>query len=425
MKIKDSLQRGQSFVILAVAFIGMLGFAGLAIDGGMLYSDRRNAQNAADAASMAGALALLHGTGPTATASCGGSASNPLVLSAACSRAADNDYVDSDYTSVGSGPTDVLVYHPPIDGPYAGEPLYVQVRIRSQVEGVFAHFVYGGPLENTVTAVARAKPPTVEPFMNGHAVVGLAKSGCAVVWSHGTADVDITGGGIQVNSDHANCAFKASGSNELEVHGDYDINVVGGFEISGSASVSPVPKTGVGQVETPDVTPPTCTTSGTRDSGTGVVTPGNISDFNFNGGTWTLEPGIYCVTGGFTVNAGTQLNGSEVMIYIISGDLTWNGGATINLDAMDDGEYAGMLIYQNPSNTEMATINGDSNSHFFGTMYLPGAEVQINGTGAADGFHSQVIGNTVDMSGTSTLNILYEGGENYKKRDPGQVELTE
>ena len=51
-------ERGQAIVIIAVVFIVLLGFAGLAIDAGMVYSDRRNAQNAADASSLAGAARI-------------------------------------------------------------------------------------------------------------------------------------------------------------------------------------------------------------------------------------------------------------------------------------------------------------------------------------------------------------------------------
>lgn len=395
---------GQSMVILALAFVGMLGFTGVAIDGGMLYTERRHAQNAADAASMAGALAILQNGDPVA---------------AAYARAAANDYNDNGASNW------VTVSNPPTSGPHAGDWNHVQVIIRSRVDSVFAHFVFGGPLESTVEAVGRAKPATVLPLLGGHAIVGLAETGCAVVWSHGNNETDLYGGGIHVNSNHPDCAFKASGSNVLTVHGDYDINVVGGFEIAGTASVSPLPITGTGAVETPVIPPPTCTSSGTRDSSTNTLTPGHIDDFDFHTGSWTLESGIYCVDGSFTVNGGVSLTGSDILIYMMNGDVTWNGGATINLDAMDDGVYAGLLIYQDPSNTNMATINGDSNSHFTGTMLFPGAEVQINGTGAVDGFHSQVIGNTVDMSGTSDFNIIYEAGENYAVRDPAQVELAQ
>lgn len=406
MKIfRKNHSRGQSMVLLALGFIGMLGFTGIAIDGGMLYSERRHAQNAADAASMAGALAILEGGSP---------------VSAAAARAWANDY-DNDGVS-----NWVTVNYPPVSGPYAGNMWHVQVIIRSRVDSVFAHFVFGGALESTVEAVGRAKAPTVEPFASGRAVVGLAESGCAVVWSHGSSTSTINGGGIHVNSNHPDCAFKASGSNVLDVQ-DANIDVVGGWEISGTASVSPPPTGGadVMEVEAPD--PPTCSTNAVKTSvgGVGTITPGYINDFNFSGGTWTLASGVYCVDGGFAVAGGTAILGDGVMIYVMSGDVAWNGGASLNLHAQDDGEWAGLLLYQAVGNTEMATINGNGDSHFTGTMFFPDAEVQINGTGAADGFHSQVVGNQVDMSGTADLNIIYNEGENYTLREPAQVELAQ
>ncbi|MGC9399598.1 MAG: Tad domain-containing protein [Anaerolineae bacterium] len=52
-------ERGQAMVLVVFAIVGMLVMAGLAIDGGRLHSRRRQAQNAADAASLAGARELL------------------------------------------------------------------------------------------------------------------------------------------------------------------------------------------------------------------------------------------------------------------------------------------------------------------------------------------------------------------------------
>lgn len=395
-------QRGQSIVIIAVGMIGLLGMAALAIDGGILFADRRHAQNAADAAALAGAFAILQGNDP---------------VYYGYSRAADNDYDDNHLTNW------VDVYYPPASGPYTGDPDYVQVFIDSKVDTVFAHFVFGGELKNTVNAIAHARPATVAPLLMGNAIVGLAETGCAVVWSHGNNNTTVTGSGIHVNSNHPDCAFKASGSNVLDVDGD--ISVVGGFEISGSASVSPMPISGADVLDEPVVEPPVCPGNATRDDGAETFTPGYTDDFRFNGGTWNLAPGIYCVDGGFNVNASTVITGNDVMIYVMSGDVTWNGGATLQLDAPDGGEFAGMLIYQDPGNTQRATINGNSGSSFTGTMFFPGAEVQINGTGGANGFHSQVIGDTVDMSGTADLDIIYDPDENYTLRRPPQVELTE
>lgn len=399
---REQSQRGQSIVIIAVAMVALLGMAGLAIDGGAVFADRRHAQNAADAAALAGAFAILQGNDP---------------VSFGYARAADNDFDDNHTTNW------VDVYYPPTSGPYTGDADYVQVFIDSKVETFFAHFVFGGELKNTVQAVAHARPATVQPLLFGNAIVGLAETGCAVVWSHGNNNTTVTGSGIHVNSNHPDCAFKASGSNVLDVDGG--ITVVGGFEISGTASVNPMPTSGAEVVVEPVIDPPTCSGNATRDDGAETFTPGYTDDFKFTGGNWTLDSGIYCVDGGFNVNAGTTIVGNDVMIYVMSGDVTWNGSADLNLDAPDDGEYAGMLIYQDPGNTARATINGSSSSTFTGTMYLPGAEVQINGTGAADGFHSQVIGDTVDMSGTADMDIIYNADENYSIRRPPQVELTE
>lgn len=50
--------RGQALIVLAFAFIVLAAFAGLAIDGGRFYAERRQVQNAADSAATAGAMQL-------------------------------------------------------------------------------------------------------------------------------------------------------------------------------------------------------------------------------------------------------------------------------------------------------------------------------------------------------------------------------
>ncbi len=51
-------ERGQAMVIMIFGMIALLVVAGLAIDGGTVYMERRRAQNAADAATLAGTRAL-------------------------------------------------------------------------------------------------------------------------------------------------------------------------------------------------------------------------------------------------------------------------------------------------------------------------------------------------------------------------------
>ena len=58
-KRKHSSERGQVLVIIVFAMFGLIGMTGLAIDGSRAYSDRRQAQNAADTAALASALAYV------------------------------------------------------------------------------------------------------------------------------------------------------------------------------------------------------------------------------------------------------------------------------------------------------------------------------------------------------------------------------
>src|SRR3990172_6590357 len=52
-------EKGQALILIALAAVGLFAFTALAIDGGMVFSDRRHAQNAADTAALAAALAKI------------------------------------------------------------------------------------------------------------------------------------------------------------------------------------------------------------------------------------------------------------------------------------------------------------------------------------------------------------------------------
>ena len=56
MRSINFAEKGQALVVIALAAVALFGFVALAIDGSAQYSDRRNAQNAADTAALAAAL---------------------------------------------------------------------------------------------------------------------------------------------------------------------------------------------------------------------------------------------------------------------------------------------------------------------------------------------------------------------------------
>src|SRR6266508_4592124 len=100
--MKPRLQeRGQALILIALAAVGLFGFSALAIDGSRIFSDRRHAQNAADTAALAAALARVRAVGVNLDAN-----GNPIqsaidaeTVDAGIKRAASNGYEnDADST---------------------------------------------------------------------------------------------------------------------------------------------------------------------------------------------------------------------------------------------------------------------------------------------------------------------------------------
>jgi len=108
-----------------------------------------------------------------------------------------------------------------------------------------------------------------------------------------------------------------------------------------------------------------------------------------------------------------------------SGDVTFDGGATVNLDARDEGDYAGLLIYAPLSNSGTVRMNGNATSTFEGSILAPASTIVMYGTGNTTGFHSQLVGYQVILSGTSDSYIHYEDEKNYDLPKPPQIELTQ
>jgi uncharacterized membrane protein len=165
-KLKE--EKGQAMVLLVLAFIVLLGFTALAIDGGMVYSDRRTSQNAADAASLAGAgeagaqIRLAGAAAIKENWNCAMFTSGSVwtaITQAAISSAANNSFTISALSTT-PGPSDIDYVYVLCNPKTPGPPyLDVQVKIKKQTETSFAHFVYSGPLENQVDAVSRVYPP--------------------------------------------------------------------------------------------------------------------------------------------------------------------------------------------------------------------------------------------------------------------------
>src|SRR2546426_1043704 len=98
---------GQAVVLFAALALGLISMIGLAIDAGLLYSARRAAQDAADAAAIAGAIVMRQEGDPED------------IVAAARDDAARNGYSGSDVT----------IEYPPLTGAHAGNILYIRVTL--------------------------------------------------------------------------------------------------------------------------------------------------------------------------------------------------------------------------------------------------------------------------------------------------------
>jgi Flp pilus assembly protein TadG len=404
MKKRTHTERGQALILIVLGVVALIGLTGLAVDGSLAYTDRRQAQNAADAAALSGALAYIRGQDAQA---------------AALQAATQNGYANDAESTV-------AVHQPPVDGPYAGNVQYIQVVITSKVQARFGTVVGLEEINNTVQAVARAKPVTQDNMVFGNAVVALKEHGRGAMRSHGNNNLEVYGGGLFVNSDD-DCAFDQMGNSTIFAPNG-GLNSVGGVCLRGSIDPASHIDTGVSAVPYPPISlPPTplCTAEATVNGNT--MTPGYYtSNQSFPPrGVDTLNPGIYCVDATFMMNAHDRLVGHDVVIYMVDGNIHWNGLAEIELTAPTTGPFAGLLIYMPMTNDEGIILNGNMNSSLVGTILAPASDIQLNGTMNSSMYHTQVIGLTVDLIGDADIVVTYNDAEQYEAPIPPAVELVQ
>lgn len=407
-------EKGQAIVYLVIGIVVFLGFVALAIDGGMALADRRNIQNAADAASLAGggkaAMEITKAGITTSSWVCGNWPKNNAEV-AAYDRALANgfaityvpysDEVGSDYNyAVATCDSDSL-------GPY----IDVTVEISATTPSNFLQLVFPTALHNEVEAVTRVRPGG--PLAYGEAIVALnpdvtpcnMETGAGF---SGNALVDVYGGGIFSNG----CLVGKGGS---------DVDVITGtisyFEPSYSEGVfnpEPVEATVPIPPSAYYIPLPDCSAAGEDHN----ISASKLESDLQKGDLVTLEEGLWCISGDLTINATDELHGTGVTIFMIDGKFDVDGTADIQLSAPAKSPdpypaIPGLLIYLPPpvDNKRYVTLNGDTNSTFTGTILAPGSEITVNGTSNTDAYHSQFIGWNVKVNGGSLFEIWYDAGE--------------
>jgi len=422
-------ESGQVMIFLALSFVVLMGIAALAIDGGMLYSDRRHAQSAADASSLAGGSGAAYYMrthdvnyngflcGATSVIFTEVSAENAAIAHAALNDyVIDNDISDEHGVTVECAIDDL--------GSYEDKHLDITTKIIRDTVSNFAHLIYEGPLRNQVEAVVRIYPPT--PLAFGKAIIALNSSACSgnskgVIFS-GTSNTTVTGGGVWSNG----CLTGNGTSFVVNVNN-------GGVGYAGSATgtltnINPSPD--YIPSELPDystfVQEPSCAGLPNRTVplvGDATLEPGIYQKIKWTGGALTLNPGLYCVTDsqGMDITGGS-IDGDGVTIFLMSGGITINGNVSpVDIRAPEETPdpspaIPGVLFFLANGNTDTISITGNSTSFFLGTVYAPDGDLYFSGnSGTNPTFNTQLIGNNVEVSGGASIDINFMDEENYEQ----------
>jgi len=445
MKPIKSFEKGQALVVIALAAVALFGFVALAIDGTAKYSDRRNAQNAADTAALAAALekvnALTNGDDNTPaecppTSGLMSDASDVCValMLAGLDRADSNGYDTANST--------VEIYSPPQSGYYANNDDYVQVIITSHVPTTFMRIFGVTQSDNVVSAVAYLKEGG--ELADGAMIIsydpdpgcsGGVGSGGGSVDVSGNSTVNLNGGGIFLNSDEV-CGFAIPNCADLHIYGGGITSAATGDNIDqdGCATTAPEylePEKSVAipdDVYWPDV-PPECSAAATAyptppgQDEVWHITPGAYTDFpqsSINGDivgnkkTIIMDPGVYCVSGNIHWSGNTfdSLGGSSgVTLYIRSGyEFSLSINSPIWLYAPTSGDYQGYLIIQEGTHTNIhdCTINGGAYLDIEGLIFAPYCDITVNGgSDPTAEINAQLIGWDIKINGTTTVNFNY------------------
>jgi hypothetical protein len=416
MMLRSSQQtrrRGVSLVLVVISIVSLMGMMAISLEGGLLLTERRNAQATADAAALAAAADMyyLHfvnfgvDTGGTARAS---------AFTAAAANGYTNDGVN----------TTVTVNIPPLSGEYAGKPSYAEVIVEYYHTRGFSSIFGTDRLPVRARAVAVGKPaaanvgilvldPSVKSAFNANGGGDITVKEVAVVVNSTSTEGSIAGGGSTVTAD--------------------DYYLVGNYTTSGGGTFYGPIHTNSQPMEDPlRYLPPPDPSKLTIQShnktqythGTHVLYPG-VYKGGINASSTAaiyLMPGIYYMDGGgFSFTGGGSLTGEGVMIYNDPGNGNADGvnisaNGQVNLSPMTSGIYKGILLFQDRTSAVSANLTGGSNTNITGTFYFANAQLNVTGSAGYTNFGSQYVSRTLNVQGTGDLYVDWSADKTAQVR---------
>jgi hypothetical protein len=436
-------ESGQTTILSALSLMAVSSFIGLAIDSGHLELSKRQLQNAADSAAMAGGLEIRI---------CGTQVDCPAMRNAVQAALSENGYTDGALVTncaASSAPLTVSLNTPPCalgtKDPNRGKSGFVEVLLSQDVPTYFME-IFGKKSFRMSARAETARDPggpciyALDPTASGalSVLAGLGiNSQCGIV--------------VESNSPSAVTCLIGLGISapSMKVHGG-----TAGLLCPTPANLQtnapvPAPADPLSYLPKPAV--------GACGSHSGNTYWGSTSAVNILlGGNYVFNPGVYCggisitaaILSNITFNPGTYIlttgpgllgipsGGLNMTISLLSsiqgqGVTFYNygpfGGISItaasalglsnfSLTAPTSGLYSGILFMQDPGNTTSGVFLASllSGSKLEGAIYLPNASMTY-AVGAVSSAYTILVAQTIQMN----VGVLSQFGNDYSSLSTG------
>lgn len=391
-------ERGQVLVMVGLALAVMIGAVGLAIDGGRLYLERREAQGAADHAAITAALAFCSGSG------------SGTAISKGLASAAQNGYNNDGVTN-----TVAVTFQ-------AGNPPKFRAVVKTMAQTAFMGILGIFTFDVAAEAVAGC-------------VGGSSSSGPGAIYAGGTNCTNASGKpAIKVNGSifkvygglHSNSDIGISGSTNQFTNGpgapDDPVTYVGEFFNGGSGNTfqdPPYPQD-VGPALPTPVWPSGWDPSDANPSLYAAYRSLAVNTSTLNDQVTMLTTnGVYYTDSSLGIDIGTISPGVSRVTLVAPNGPVKVAASTLTLGAATDADVApgtlprqGILILSGLTqsgllmcDTFTVDVSG-SDSTWNGIIWAPGGLIKMSGSGTATA-NGSLVAWAVELNG-SNLKIQYD-----------------
>jgi hypothetical protein len=401
-------RRGSAAFVTVVALVPLIGVVALGGEAGSWYVTKQHAQNAADAAAIAGGLRLACSI--SGSSNCDATQDyvyrgKQFAAQNAFCNTGDSSYPGSQCASLPTGTSQTVQ----IDQPTGGR---VRAIVSQQQPAYLAKVLGFSTVNIGATAIAEVKNPKELCALG----LGRWPSSQSALTVSGSMNITGTGCGMMSNDtvkyastpSFSGSGWAVYGANGCVNSGNCDPGVPYNYYMPPATNPLQVLDTESFNTRTGNTKPcsGSCNTVTLNPNSTGAY--GNLTVTT--GDNVTLNPGTYFFYNAtIKINGGT-VNGTGVTIVLLGDSSLSISGGTVNLSApatnTTSSDLNGVLIDdQAPNKSNNAvTVNGGGTVTLGGAMYFPNVDVTWSGTAQnANTTCSEVIANSLTMSGNAYM----------------------